>query len=72
MDDALDVAEKINKKSLISILSAKDCINKAYEMGLKQGCDYEKRVFWSTFATEDRKEGMKAFVEKRKPKFKDN
>lgn len=35
MDDALDVAEKINKKSLISILSAKDCINKAYEMGLK-------------------------------------
>lgn len=51
---------------------AKDSVNTAYELGLSEGVKYEKRLFWGTFATADQKEGMKAFVEKRKPDFKDN
>jgi enoyl-CoA hydratase len=50
---------------------AKDCVNKSYELPLGQGLEYEKRIFWSTFATKDQKEGMGAFAEKRKPNFKD-
>lgn len=64
------MADLINQKSLISIIMAKECVNKSYEVSLKEGIDFEKSVFWATFATEDRKEGMTAFVEKRDPNFK--
>jgi enoyl-CoA hydratase/carnithine racemase len=72
IEGALKICDKINKKSLVSLIQAKDCINKGYETFLKQGLDYEKRVFWSSFGTNDRYEGMKAFIEKRKPEFKDD
>ena len=55
---------------MISLIKAKDCVNKAYEMSLNEGLSYEKSEFYGTFATEDRKEGMEAFINKTKPKFK--
>jgi len=57
--------------SLPSILMIKDAVNRAYESSLTDGVHYERRLFHSTFATEDQKEGMKAFMEKRKPNFRD-
>jgi len=57
--------------SLPSILMIKDAVNRAYESSLTDGVQYERRLFHSTFATEDQKEGMKAFMEKRKPNFQD-
>lgn len=71
VEEGLGVCKRINDKSLMALVQAKDCVNKAYEVGLREGLDYEKRVFWGTFATEDRKEGMMAFAEKRKAVFKD-
>ena len=47
----------------------KESINRAYESALAEGVQYERRMFHSTFATEDQKEGMKAFLEKRLPNF---
>jgi enoyl-CoA hydratase len=49
---------------------AKESVNRAYEMTLAEGIRFERRLFQSLFATEDQKEGMAAFVEKRKPQFK--
>jgi enoyl-CoA hydratase len=45
-------------------------VNKAFEMGLSEGIDFEREVFYLLFASEDKQEGMKAFMEKRKPEFK--
>ena len=53
-----------------SVMMAKECINRAYETTLAEGVLFERRTFHATFATEDQKEGMSAFVEKRKPAFK--
>lgn len=50
----------------------KETINEAENIGLREGVKFERKTFYSTFATEDRKEGMSAFVEKRKPVWKDN
>ena len=70
LGEAKKTAEKMNKFSGLALSMAKNCINKAYETGLREGVDYEQKVFWSTFATEDRKEGMLAFIEKRAANFK--
>jgi enoyl-CoA hydratase len=70
MDEALKVAEKIASMSRPIAMMAKESINRAYETTLAEGVRFERRVFHSTFATEDQKEGMAAFVEKRKPAFK--
>ena len=51
-------------------MAAKEAINRAYESPLTEGVLFERRMFHSLFATEDQKEGMAAFVEKRKPDFK--
>jgi enoyl-CoA hydratase len=51
-------------------MMAKESVNKAYEMTLSEGVKFERRLFHSTFATEDQKEGMSAFAEKRKANFK--
>jgi len=51
-------------------MMAKESVNKAYEMTLSEGIKFERRLFHSTFATEDQKEGMSAFAEKRKANFK--
>jgi enoyl-CoA hydratase len=56
--------------SLPSVLAAKESVNRAFESGLSEGVLFERRIFHSLFATEDQKEGMKAFIEKRKPQWK--
>ncbi|KAJ1496328.1 enoyl-CoA hydratase mitochondrial precursor [Baffinella frigidus] len=68
---ALKLAQKIARYSQPSLITAKEAVNNAYDMGLQQGLKAEIRAFWSTFATADQKEGMGAFAEKRKPEFKD-
>src|SRR5687767_11955865 len=70
MDEALAVAEKIAAYSLPVVMMIKESINRAYETTLAEGSLFERRVFHSQFSLEDQKEGMAAFVEKRKPVFK--
>ncbi|MCK6450781.1 MAG: enoyl-CoA hydratase [Alphaproteobacteria bacterium] len=70
MDEAVKSAETIASYSLPSVMMAKEAINRAYETTLAEGVRFERRLFHSTFATEDQKEGMSAFVEKRPAKFK--
>src|SRR3974390_89159 len=70
MDEAIKVAETIAGMSLPSGLAAKEGVNPAFETPLAEGVLFERRVFHSLFATEDQKEGMRAFVEKRKPEWK--
>jgi enoyl-CoA hydratase len=69
LDEALAAAEAINALSPASVALAKACVNKAFEGGLADGVDYERRVFHSLFATEDQKEGMAAFLDKRAPRW---
>jgi enoyl-CoA hydratase len=70
MDEALAVAEKIAAYSAPVVMMIKESINRAYETSLAEGTLFERRVFQSQFSLEDQKEGMAAFVEKRKPTFK--
>jgi enoyl-CoA hydratase len=70
MDECLKTAAQIAVLSRPSVMMAKESVNKAYEMTLAEGVKFERRLFHSTFATEDQKEGMSAFVEKRKANFK--
>ena len=70
LDEALAAASQICEYSLPSVMAAKESVNRAYESTLNEGILFERRMFHSLFATEDQKEGMGAFVEKRKPKFK--
>lgn len=71
VEEAIKCAEKIASNSKIITAMAKESVNAAFEMTLAEGNKLEKRLFYSTFATADRKEGMTAFVEKRKADFKD-
>ena len=70
LDEALAAANQICEYSLPIVMAAKESVNRAYESTLNEGILFERRMFHSLFATEDQKEGMAAFVEKRKPKFK--
>src|SRR5213595_2997574 len=70
IDEALACAAQIAEFSLPSVMMAKEAVNRAYESPLAEGMLFERRLFHALFATEDQKEGMAAFVEKRKPKFK--
>jgi enoyl-CoA hydratase len=70
LDEALAAASQICEYSLPAVMAAKESVNRAYESTLNEGILFERRMFHSLFATEDQKEGMAAFVEKRKPKFK--
>jgi enoyl-CoA hydratase len=70
MEEALAVAEKIAGYSLPVAMMIKESINRAYETSLAEGVLFERRVFQSQFTLEDQKEGMAAFLEKRKPAFK--
>jgi enoyl-CoA hydratase len=70
MEEALAVADKIANSSLPVVMMIKESINRAYETSLAEGVLFERRVFQSQFSLEDQKEGMAAFVEKRKPTFK--
>jgi enoyl-CoA hydratase len=70
MAEAMAVAEKIAASSLPVVMMLKESVNRAFETGLTEGVLFERRLFHSQFALEDQKEGMAAFVEKRKPVFK--
>jgi enoyl-CoA hydratase len=64
---ALDLAEKIAAYSPLAVAAAKEAVNAAFEEGLSRGLETERRLFWGSFATEDRKIGMEAFAKKEKP-----
>ncbi len=70
MDETLALAAKIAAQSLPITLMAKEAVNRAYETTLAEGLRFERRMFHASFGTEDRREGMAAFSEKRKPAFK--
>lgn len=70
LEEALKAAETIASKSLPVAMMAKEAVNRAYEVTLTEGIQFERRVFHSLFATEDQSEGMAAFVDKRAPQFK--
>jgi len=71
MAEAMKAAETIAAKSVPIVMMTKEAINVAYETTLAEGIRFERRVFHAMFATEDQKEGMAAFGEKRKPNFRD-
>lgn len=71
MEEAMMAANKIAEKSMVAAMAAKEAVNRSYDMTLTDGILYEKRLFHSLFATEDQKEGMAAFVDKREPQFRD-
>jgi len=70
LEEAKKVAIEIASKSPVAVKMAKMSVNKAFETTLSEGVDFEREVFYLLFASEDSKEGMKAFMEKRKPEFK--
>jgi enoyl-CoA hydratase len=69
--EAVKVAERIANMSRPIAMMVKESVNRAWETTLAEGVLFERRLFHATFATEDRKEGMTAFIEKRKPTFRD-
>jgi len=71
IDEALATAAKIAEKSALAVMVTKEAVNRAYETPLAEGVRFERRLFHALFATEDQKEGMEAFVDKRQPQFKD-
>ena len=70
VDEAVDTAERIAELSRPAVMMAKEMVNRAYETTLSEGLRFERRMFQATFGTEDQKEGMNAFTDKRTPKFK--
>ncbi|XP_066026828.1 enoyl-CoA hydratase, mitochondrial-like [Pocillopora verrucosa] len=72
VNEAIKTASKISSLSKIAAQIAKEAVNTGYEMSLAEGLHFEKRMCHSTFSTDDRKEGMTAFVEKRRAEFTDN
>jgi enoyl-CoA hydratase len=70
LEEALKLAEEIAARAPIAVRAAKKMINQSFERTLSDGLAEEKQVFYNLFATEDQKEGMKAFTEKRKPEWK--
>jgi enoyl-CoA hydratase len=70
MDEALGAALSICEYSQLAVLAAKESVNRAFESGLADGVMFERRLFHALFATEDQKEGMEAFVNKRKAQFR--
>ena len=70
LDEALAAAEKIASYSQPIVMMAKETVNRAQETTLAEGMRFERRLFLSMFATEDQKEGMQAFIAKRKPEFR--
>lgn len=67
LNEALNLASQIAARAPLGVQMGKEAINKSFEMGLTDGMAYEEKLFYILFASEDQKEGMRAFVEKRKP-----
>jgi enoyl-CoA hydratase len=70
LEEAIKLAQKVASMSQIAIRLTKEAVNQAYEGTLKEGIAFEKKIFLLAFGTEDKQEGMEAFVEKRKPEWK--
>jgi enoyl-CoA hydratase len=70
MEEAKTTARTIAAMSLPAVMAAKETVNRAFESSLSEGVRFERRLFHALFATEDQKEGMSAFAEKRKPTFR--
>jgi len=70
LEEAFKLAEEIASRAPVAVRAAKKMINQAFERSLSEGLATEKQEFYNLFATEDQKEGMRAFVEKRKPEWK--
>jgi enoyl-CoA hydratase len=71
IEEAVGAARKIAEKGALSVMAIKESVNRADEMPLREALLFERRLFHALFATEDQKEGMKAFLEKREPQFRD-
>jgi enoyl-CoA hydratase len=71
LNEAIKVAQKIAAASVPAAMMVKECVNRAFETPLAEGVRFERRLFHAMFATEDQKEGMAAFVQKRKASFTD-
>jgi enoyl-CoA hydratase len=71
MEEAMKAAAKIVEKSVVTAMVVKECVNRSQETSLYEGTLFERRMFHAIFATEDQKEGMAAFLEKRQPQFRD-
>ncbi|MCY1358966.1 putative enoyl-CoA hydratase echA8 [compost metagenome] len=69
LESALECARLIAAQSRTAVMLAKECVNRVDEGSLAEGLRFERRVFQATFATPDQKEGMAAFIDKRKPVF---
>jgi enoyl-CoA hydratase len=71
IEEAVGAARKIAEKGALSVMAIKETVNRADEMPLREALLFERRLFHALFATEDQKEGMNAFLEKREPQFRD-
>ena len=69
MDEALALAKEISAMSPVATKLAKESVNRSFETHLEEGLLHERKNFYLSFASEDQKEGMKAFIEKRKPNY---
>ncbi len=72
LDEAMKLGKQIAEKPMISLMLAKEAVSKAWETTLQQGLDIERRNFYLTLTTQEAKEGMRAFLEKRKPRWEDD
>ncbi len=71
IEESLKAARKIAEKSALTVMAVKESVNRSYETTLREGLLFERRMFQALFATDDQKEGMAAFLEKRQPQFRD-
>jgi enoyl-CoA hydratase len=71
IEEAMKAAMKIAEKSMVTAMVVKEAVNRAQETTLQEGLIFERRMFHALFATDDQKEGMSAFMEKRQPQFRD-
>lgn len=71
IEETMKAAQKIVEKSVVTAMVVKECVNRAQETSLQEGVLFERRMFHAIFATDDQKEGMAAFLEKRQPQFRD-
>lgn len=69
LQEAIRLAQVIASRPPVAVRLGKECVNKAYELALHEGLQFERRMFYLLFATEDQKEGMRAFLEKRPPQW---
>lgn len=72
MQETFEIAKAISNRAPVAVRLAKEAVNMAFETALKDGMEYERRNFYLTFSSKDQKEGMRAFMEKREPKYEGN